>query len=140
MSSVNDQLVGIADHLLLLGEEARDDAGDLTAVIERRACHLAHQAEAAAAVDEADVVRGELRAERGVRRPCRLDFYRGRSRSRRRRCVRRVAVLSPQLSSPQVVSCSLILPRWSSKFWPAGWCIWVRYRPGDKLIVGPAAA
>ena len=60
----DDQLVGIADHLLLLGEEARDDAGNLTAVIEGRACHLAHQAEAAAAVDEADVVRGEIRAER----------------------------------------------------------------------------
>ena len=38
----------------------------LAAVIERRAGHLAHQAEAAAAVDEADVVRGQLCAER----PC----------------------------------------------------------------------
>src|SRR5581483_574432 len=43
---------------LLFREEGRDDAGDAAAVRQHRACQLAHEAESAAAVDEADAVSG----------------------------------------------------------------------------------
>ena len=54
----DDQLVGIAQHALTLGQEARNDARHAAAVLEHGAGQLAHQAEAAAAVDEADIVLG----------------------------------------------------------------------------------
>jgi len=50
--------------MLALAQEARDDAGDVAPMLERRACRLAHQAEAAAAIDEADAQSGENAAER----------------------------------------------------------------------------
>ncbi len=52
----DDQLVDVAHHPLLLGEEGRNDADDAAAAFERGARHLSHEPEAAAAVDEADAV------------------------------------------------------------------------------------
>src|SRR5262245_22222784 len=49
--------------MLALTQEARDDAGYEAAVIEHRAGDLAHEAEAAAAIDEADAGSGESLAE-----------------------------------------------------------------------------
>src|SRR6185503_10555230 len=60
----DDQLVGIAQHALPLGEERRNDARDAPAVLEDRAGELAHQSEAAPAIDETNAVSRHQGAER----------------------------------------------------------------------------
>ena len=51
----DDQLAAV-ERALALGQEVRDDAGDLAAVVEHGFGKLAHQADRAAAVDQADAV------------------------------------------------------------------------------------
>src|SRR5581483_814242 len=51
-------------HVLALAEEAGNDAGDVAAVLESGARDLAHEAEAAAAIDQPDARGGEDAAER----------------------------------------------------------------------------
>jgi hypothetical protein len=64
----DDELVDGAQHLLAFRQEGGDDAGDASAVIERGARYFAHEAEAAAAVDEADAALRECAPKR-LRRP-----------------------------------------------------------------------
>ena len=59
----HDHLVGVAQHALLLRQEFRNDAGHVSAVRQDRASNLAHEAEAAAAVDEADAGFGDQTSE-----------------------------------------------------------------------------
>src|SRR6185312_3875670 len=70
----DDHLVDVAHHRFLLDEEARDYARHTSAVIACGAGHLAHEAEAAAAVDQADVVACHRRAQRARRfSVCRIE-------------------------------------------------------------------
>ena len=55
----DDQLLRLDQHLLALAQETRDDADDVAAVIEHGAGDLAHEAEAAPAIDEADAGSGK---------------------------------------------------------------------------------
>ena len=64
MSAVTTRSVDLGQHVLAHGQELGDDAGDLAARCERGAGHVSHQAQSAAAVDEADAVLCEGRAER----------------------------------------------------------------------------
>ena len=50
----HDQLLGLDQHMLPLAQEAGNDAGDMAAMMDHRTGDLAHQAEAAAAIDEPD--------------------------------------------------------------------------------------
>ena len=53
--------------VLAVDQEFRDDAGHLAAVLEHGVGELAHQADRAAAIDEADAVLGQDLAERRAR-------------------------------------------------------------------------
>ena len=86
MSSTTTSSVDVAQHALLDREEGRDDAGDATAVRQHRAGKLAHQAEPAAAVDEADPLPGHALARAAARRRRTRGWCRYWSRSRRRCC------------------------------------------------------
>src|SRR6201999_1651178 len=57
-------LLHARERVLARGEEIRNDAGDHAAMIEHGGCDRAHQAERAAAIDQADCVLGENLAER----------------------------------------------------------------------------
>src|SRR5215470_8045328 len=52
----HDQLLGFGEHVLALAQEVWDDAGDVAAMAKRGMSNLAHQPEAAPAIDEADAV------------------------------------------------------------------------------------
>ena len=80
----DDQLLRVAAGVLAVGQEFRDDAGHLAAVVEHRLGDRAHQADRAAAIDQADAVLGQDGSERprGLRR--RPGRCRGRSRNRRK--------------------------------------------------------
>ena len=60
----DDEIGHLRQHVLAHGQELGDDAGDLAARGERGAGHLSHEAQSAAAVDEADAVLRQRRAER----------------------------------------------------------------------------
>ena len=59
----DDEFIDVHEHLFARAEKFRDDAGDLAASAKHRFRDFAHQAEAAAAVDKANVGVGERLAE-----------------------------------------------------------------------------
>ena len=59
----HDELMRLEQHVLARAQEGGDDAGDAAAVPDHRPGGLAHEPEAAAAIDEADLGRREDLAE-----------------------------------------------------------------------------